>query len=243
MPSPRPRRSSRDHPPIGQRLRDARQARGHSLRHLAERLGLSPSLISQIETGRARPSVSTLYAMANELDVSLDDLLFPDADRAVPADEPAAADRGGGARSGARPEPVVREPERKRIRLASGVVWEMLTAASDPDLEFLYVTYEVGGASSPEDGFQRHGGHEWGFVLSGMLGVTIGFDDYELGPGDAVSFDSTTPHRLYNRGAEPVHAIWFVLGRHSGEAGRGAARAPSHTHRTGDPSEGVRHGS
>ncbi len=102
---------------------------------------------------------------------------------------------------------------RKRIRLASGVTWERLTPASESDTEFLYVTYEVGGASSREDDFQRHAGHEWGFVLEGKLDIRIGFDDYLLGPGDSISFDSTIPHRLSNAGDGVVHAIWFVLGR------------------------------
>jgi transcriptional regulator with XRE-family HTH domain len=218
-----PRRSVREHPPIGVRLRAERQARAMSLRDLADRVGVSPSLISQIETGRARPSVNTLYAFAQELDISLDDLLFPDADRASTGSSEASAGRpGDGAES--RPGRVVRADERKQIRLASGVLWERLTAASDPELEFLFVTYEVGGASSPESEFQRHSGHEWGFVLSGRLHVTIGFEDYELGPGDAVSLDSTTPHRLYNIGDVPVHAIWFVLGRHSVELDRGVTR-------------------
>ena len=64
------------HRRMGERLRAARQGRGLSLRDLAERLGVSASLISQIETGRANPSVSTLYALVDELDVSLDELLF-----------------------------------------------------------------------------------------------------------------------------------------------------------------------
>jgi mannose-6-phosphate isomerase-like protein (cupin superfamily) len=74
------------------------------------------------------------------------------------------------------------------------------------------VTYEVGGASS-HDGFQRHQGHEWGYVIDGTLEVHIGFEVIVLRPGDAVSFDSTVPHRLANNGSEPVHAIWFVSGR------------------------------
>jgi mannose-6-phosphate isomerase-like protein (cupin superfamily) len=111
--------------------------------------------------------------------------------------------------------PVQRSADRKRIRLASGVIWERLTTDSDPETEFLYVTYEVGGASSPEHEFQRHGGREWGFVVSGTLNVTIGFDDYRLEPGDSISISSTVPHRLYNTGTEPVHAIWFVAGRNS----------------------------
>jgi len=70
---------------MGEHLREARRARNLSLRTLADRLGVSPSLISQIETGRANPSVSTLYAIAAELDVSLDELLFNDRRPAEPA--------------------------------------------------------------------------------------------------------------------------------------------------------------
>ena len=228
------RRSNRDHPPIGDRLRAERSAKGLSLRELAERLNVSPSLISQIETGRARPSVSTLYAIATELGVSLDDLLFIDADRPVAALDPRMTERGMGVvGSGERPGPLQRVADRKRIRLASGVVWERLTTVSEPDLEFLHVTYEVGGASSPEHEFQRHGGREWGYVISGTLNVTIGFDEYELGPGDAISIPSTVPHRLVNHGTEPVHAIWFVIGRNSNADAGAAPAAPRAEDRAG----------
>ena len=195
-----------EYPGMGDHLRSARRAHGLSLRELADRLGVSPSLISQVETGRASPSVSTLYAMAQALSVSVDDLLFDEVDRPKRA-SPAPAER--------RPFPVQRGTDRSTIRLASGVTWERLTTESEPGTDFLYVIYEVGGASSPEHEFQRHGGHEWGIVLEGTLSVTIGFDDYELGPGDAISIDSTVPHRMYNRGTVPVHGIWFGRGRRS----------------------------
>ena len=205
-----------DYPQIGERLRSRRQAAGLSLRDLAERLGVSPSLISQIERGRANPSVSTLYAIVAELDISLDELLF---DRR--AERPPAGDAPQGASVPVSPSgPILRGNQRERIRLASGVIWERLTARSEPGTEFLYVIYEVGGASSPEDAYQRHSGHEWGYVLSGSLRVTIGFNEYVLQPGDAVSLDSTTPHRLVNVGDTPVHAIWFVEGRDPHDAQR-----------------------
>ena len=85
---------------MGEHLRVARQARGQSLRELAGRLGVSASLISQIETGRANPSVSTLYAIADELDVSLDELLFND--RRAPSPPPS------------RPNPVRARPRDRR---------------------------------------------------------------------------------------------------------------------------------
>jgi transcriptional regulator with XRE-family HTH domain/quercetin dioxygenase-like cupin family protein len=200
-----------DYPQMGERLRAARSARRLSLRELAGRLGVSPSLISQIETGRANPSVSTLYAIAAELDVSLDELLFND--RRAP--EPSASVQAGAPTSGMMTQapPVQRAATRHTIRLASGVHWGRLTTLSEPGIEFLHVTYEVGGASSPPDAFQRHPGHEWGYVLSGRLQVRIGFEEYVLEPGDAISINSSIPHRLATIGDEPVQAIWFVLGR------------------------------
>ena len=73
-----------------------------TLRELARRVGVSPSLISQIETGRSQPSVGTLYAIATELEVSVDDLLF-DGDDARPDRRPGGSgqrDDGAGPCSG-----------------------------------------------------------------------------------------------------------------------------------------------
>ena len=223
---------------MGDRLRQARMARGMSLRRLADVLGVSPSLISQVETGRAKPSVNTLYAMANELDISLDVLLFMDTPamtpsrRSLPSGSPfeqQARLQPDEPREPVLPrDPVQRASSRMTIRLGSGVVWERLTTESIRNVDFLLVTYEVGGASSPEDAFQRHSGQEWGYVLSGTLRVTIGFDEFVLGPGDAITFDSGTPHRLANAGDEPVRAVWYVLGRSAAEfAGTGAPTPPT----------------
>ena len=42
----------------------------------------------------------------------------------------------------------------------------------------------------------------------------VGFDTYNLGPGDSVSFDGSLPYRLWAIGDEPAEAIWAVVGRH-----------------------------
>jgi quercetin dioxygenase-like cupin family protein len=80
-------------------------------------------------------------------------------------------------------------------------------------VDFLFVVYEPGGASCDSGALMRHSGREYGHVLSGTLEVTIGFDKRILGAGDSISFDSTIPHRLATVGAEPVEALWFVIGR------------------------------
>src|SRR5213592_1402293 len=61
---------------LGPRLRAIRLARGVGLRELARKLDLSPSSISQIETGKTQPSVRTLYAFASEFGVTVDEVLF-----------------------------------------------------------------------------------------------------------------------------------------------------------------------
>ncbi|MFF7891624.1 helix-turn-helix domain-containing protein [Streptomyces sp. NPDC007907] len=61
-------------PPVGARIRQARLERGTSLRALAREVGVSASLVSQIETGKSQPSVSTLYAITTALGISVESL-------------------------------------------------------------------------------------------------------------------------------------------------------------------------
>jgi transcriptional regulator with XRE-family HTH domain len=186
---------------VGARLRAARERRGISLRELARRVGVSPSLVSQIELDRVNPSVSTLYALVTELGMTMSDV-FGDS---RPSDRVAAVRDNDG---------LAERPDTRRvINLDSGVRWERLTPHSDPDVEFLYVVYPVGAESCPEDALMTHGGKEYGYVSSGTLGVRVGFDEYELGPGDSIAFHSSSPHRLWSIGDEPVHAVWVVIGR------------------------------
>jgi transcriptional regulator with XRE-family HTH domain len=212
-PADAPARVDRGHDgTLGARLREERDRSGLSLRELARRLKVSPSLVSQIETGKTQPSVRTLYAIVTELGVSLDEMFTPTADTAAEQDRgrgrtaPAPAAAGVGR--------VQRADQRSVVDLGSGVRWERLTTWDDRDVDFLYATYDVGGSSSPDGSLMRHNGREFGIVLTGTLGVKVGFEEYTLGPGDSIAFDSSVPHRLHNDGGEAVTAIWIVIGRH-----------------------------
>src|SRR4029453_9118510 len=201
---------------LGARLRAERLRQGLSLREVARRLGVSASALSQIETGKAQPSVSKVFDIVNLLGTSLDGLL---------AGEPGPRTPGRGAPpDGSRPVVSGRETEgyfsfqrsgeHESLQLESGVTWRRLTAHSLPGVEFLHVTYEPGACSSREGTFMRHAGQEFGYVLSGRLVVDVGFDSYELGADDSISFPATTPHRLRNPGTQPALAIWCVIRRH-----------------------------
>jgi transcriptional regulator with XRE-family HTH domain len=197
---------------LGPRLRLAREERRLSARELARRIGCSASLISQIERGVSVPSVGVLYSLATELGSSLDHLLFG-ADQAQRADPPVMASPDLPA-----PGIVQRAEGRKIIDLASGVRWERLTAGPDVMTDFLEVVYSPGGHSTDERRPLRHDGREYGLIISGTLQANVGFESYELGPGDSIAFDSATPHEYLNKTGEPVHAIWVVVHTEPGRA-------------------------
>jgi DNA-binding XRE family transcriptional regulator/mannose-6-phosphate isomerase-like protein (cupin superfamily) len=216
------RQSLRDD--LGHRLRAAREQRNIGLRELARRLGVSASLISQIETGKTEPSINTLFAIVSELELPVNEIVFQ-SKAALPS---RAGDGAGNGRAGVRDEgsppadvsnsaesPVQRGTNRRSISLESGVSWERLTAQADHNVDFLLLRYPPGSESTPTHSLMRHNGTEYGYILKGRLQVSIGFDTYEIGPGDSIAFDCTQPHRFATVGDETVEAVWFVVGRRS----------------------------
>ena len=224
---------------IGARLRVERTRRGLSQRKLAQLVGVSPSLISQMESGKVQPSVATLFSIVTELGLSIDQLI----QGGGTADGPSSAwpdDRSGrakpvpdavtGARRSHRPQPdttsdperrdatfagdermVQRSSNRATIRLSGGVTWERLTPDADHLVDFLYVTYDPGACSSQDNQFLRHEGREYLFMLSGDLEIQVAFETNTLTPGDSITFDAMRPHRLTNNGAEPAVAVVAIV--------------------------------
>jgi transcriptional regulator with XRE-family HTH domain len=199
---------------LGGKLRVAREKHGITVREMARRVDVSPSLVSQIERGLVTPSVGTLWSMTAELGLAMDSLFTDTEQTGTAAEHGIAASRPANAAPAPRGHVVVQHGDsRQHIRLAGGVAWERLTAQRDDEVEFLYVRYEAGAESCPENSFFRHGGKEYAYVLEGRLGLQIGFDRYELSPGDSVSFESHNPHRLWAIGDKPATAIWVIINR------------------------------
>ena len=229
---------------LGPRLRKVRELRGLSARELARRIDCSPSLISQIERGLSAPSVGMLYALATELRTSLDFLfgaspagvdhsagqitLTAHGDGHVRAHLPGREDQPGRENQPRREDAagghmtghgvVQRAGHRRAIELASGVRWERLTPGADDRVDFLEVIYEPSGHSTDTRRLLRHDGQEYGLIISGALHASVGFDTFELGPGDSIAFDSAVPHQYWNATADEVHAIWVVVHAQPGRA-------------------------
>ncbi|PXY24250.1 helix-turn-helix domain-containing protein [Prauserella flavalba] len=183
---------------LGARIRALRTERGMSLRALAGELGISPSALSQMERGKMRPSVTRLFQIVSILEVPLAAAFGEDAPE--PEEQVAPGE-----------VVVTRAGEVPAISLGHGVEYRRLTAVPIPGVEIYESTYPPGSSSSQDGEYLRHNGHELGSVLSGTLTLDLGFERYELGPGDSIRFPSTTPHRVRNTGDVPAVAVWVNL--------------------------------
>lgn len=204
---------------LGAQLREARTKKKISLRELARRVGISASFMSQVELGRAVPSIGTLYTIVSELGLSLDSLMSGEHSSTVSQGRNPAVNGAGAMPASAFISPagaslpgIQRAGDRPEINMG-GVRWERLTERADPLVEFLRVTYAPGSESCAADALMRHPGWEYIHVLSGHLNVQVSFDSDVLGPGDSMNFDSNVPHRLSNTSSEDCVAVWAVVGR------------------------------
>jgi transcriptional regulator with XRE-family HTH domain/quercetin dioxygenase-like cupin family protein len=217
---------------LGQRLKDVRVRAGMTLRELARQAEVSPSLISQIENGKSQPSVATLYTFSRLLNVSVDDLFD---DESEDAEDVVASVSGNGAAVAVAPDgatngrldpvhawrpseysnrvSVVHPTHRPSIAMAEGVVWERLAATPEHGVNFMKIRYAPGATSSGGGPLSTHDGYEYGFVLAGVIEITVGDEVFVLHEGESLGFDSTIPHVLRNPGPDAFEGIWFVHGR------------------------------
>jgi transcriptional regulator with XRE-family HTH domain len=191
------------------RIRGLRVARGLGVRELATRIGVSPSLISQIERGKGAPSVKTLYALVAALEVPL--AQFFGTDETQKAVDSAASSEG--LVTGNSSDLIQKGSLRRAIQLEHGFRWERLTRNSDASVEFIELQIAVGGGAGGNSEMKTHQGKEYGVVLEGKLGLKLGFESHVLEKNDSISFESTLPHCMWNAGDVPVRAIWIVIGR------------------------------
>jgi transcriptional regulator with XRE-family HTH domain len=211
-PSIRRRSSPADH--IGEQVANFRRLRNMKVSELARRVGVSSSLISQIEHGQSRPSVATLFSIAEVLEVPVDAFFGGHGAERQPGVAGSSEDGVGappdeleGASVKARY--VVRKAERTTIDIQGGVRWERLTPISLDAAEFFELAYEPHAESSAD--LYQHPGIELVVVLSGRFEISVGFERYVLDPGDSIWFPSSMPHRYVNSGDVPARAITVLL--------------------------------
>lgn len=148
------------------RLRSLRHALGWSLDDLAKRTHLSASTISRIETGKRAISLDILLTLARALQVDVNSLLDAHED-----------------------DDIVIRPSPSR--------WQGVTTwpLSRPTSNTHAIKMRLEPVTKRPDP-QVHPGHDWLFVLSGRLQLTIGERQFVVNPGEAAEFSTMTPHAI-----------------------------------------------
>ncbi|MEW6523656.1 MAG: XRE family transcriptional regulator [Bacillota bacterium] len=169
---------------LGDRIRQIRQQQGTSLVQLSRKVGLTPSLISQVERDLVSPSINSLRKIARALDVPITAFFEEDGPQGT----------------------VVRAASRKKLLLPDSLVeYELLSPDQNRRVELLLTRLGVGGQTS-EDAF-GHDGEETVLVLGGQVKFYLGTEVHILNDGDSVWFEASVPHKMVNTGQTKVTLI------------------------------------
>ncbi|MCU1650592.1 MAG: helix-turn-helix family protein [Pseudonocardia sp.] len=189
---------------VGARVREIRQRNGQSLRALASALGISASALSQIETGRTRPSIQRVHEIATELNIPLSALF-------APVLETPQTDAAHGLSSSVSYDSAIcvqKAVEAPTIQLENGIRWDRISPKESDGLSFLHLVFEPKAGYSE---YLRHNGREIVYVIEGTLTFHVGFTAREVSEGDSFMFPSTTPHKVVNPTEHRARACWLVL--------------------------------
>ena len=172
---------------IGNRLRALRKEKGLSLMELSKRAGCSISYLSMVENGKVNPSVSKLKKITDILGITIIELFYTEGPEnyVIKKENRISGDFPG---SKVRVEVLVPQINNRKIDARLAII-------------------EVGGSS---EGYYRHPGEEFGFVIKGELELKINGRTYNLKEGDSFYFPSTKDHSFRNPSKRGETVILWV---------------------------------
>ena len=173
---------------LGPRIRALRQARGFTLRELAERAGVTESFLSQVEREVTSPSIASVQRIAGALDLAIAELFVEEAPHGR----------------------VVRRADRRRIAYPGlGAVDEFLTSGLDGRLQVILSTIEPGGGTGDEP-YAHDSDEEVVIVLSGRLELWVADEHHVLEEGDTATYSSRLKHWNRNTGDTTAVVLFCV---------------------------------
>lgn len=173
---------------IGGKIKTQRDARGMTMKQLAELVECTPSLISQLERGKADPSISMLKKIARALSVNIVDFFMG----SVNDDDV-----------------VTKAEDRIEIQLKrwDAEIQSMVKNVTNKKMQPFHTVIKPGGGSH---GMYSHDGEEFGYVLQGELELALNDKIHKVCANESFYFSSQIPHNWGNTGEEDVVVIWVI---------------------------------
>lgn len=175
---------------IGEKIKKKRNEKNFSLRELAAKVDLSASFLSQIEQGKASPSIENLKKIANYLEVKVSYLIEEE-------DESLGSF-------------CIKKEERKYVESIDSKTTIALLTSSKIEKNMEPIMYEIKPGGESGRGYFNHNGEEFIYVVEGSLDIYIEDQLTTLNEGDSFYFKSTLNHRFKNNGKKLTKVIWVV---------------------------------
>jgi len=174
---------------IAEKLRAFRLANRMTLKQLGSKAGCTDAYLSQLERGRANPSIMILKKIASALQVKVVDFFLE-----IETDSN---------------DVVCKERERVSIRFKQGdaKIQMLVRNIQNKRMQPFYTTLEAGGGSK---GPYSHIGEEFGIVLQGELEVNLNGKPYRVKKNESFYFSSQESHSWSNPGKRKTIVIWVV---------------------------------
>jgi transcriptional regulator with XRE-family HTH domain len=173
---------------VGINIKRCREEQSLTLRALAKVSGITASFLSQVESGKASPSLATLKAVADSLQTTVGDLIGEN----VPVSN----------------GPVVRSGERKTAKKVGDKIKITMLTSSDPTKQMEPMLFSLDKDACSGERFFKHFGQEFVMVLKGALEITLNDTKYILRKGDCMYFNSHVPHAFRNVAEGETEALW-----------------------------------
>jgi transcriptional regulator with XRE-family HTH domain len=176
---------------MGIRIKKKREAMGFLVKDLSAQIGVTSSLISQIEKGKAYPSIVTLKKIAVALQTTVGELI--------------------GEHENLSQNPLLKPNERRFVKNnKSGTSLHMLSY-HDPSKQIEpYIIQFSKNSTSKGIMTSKFPGQEFCYVIKGSFEVIVNKIHYNLNDGDGFYFNSKQPHLFKNMSNKDAEILWII---------------------------------
>ena len=174
---------------IGERIRKKRELQDINLNELAEKVGISPSALSQIENSKSFPSIITFKSIAENLHTTVGELM--------------------GENEALAGSPVVFKKDMKLVNQNSSGTLIYLLSKHDINKQMDTYLIRFSRASGIEGFFADTFGQIFCHVLSGKIRFELEGNQYLVKQGDSMYFNSKDAYDVINVNGTISELIWI----------------------------------